>query len=140
MKSFMDKKIEVYVDTSAFIAFIDRSDTYHSLFHRLFADPPQLITTTLVIAEGHGWFLKRYDQNRALEFLNMVDVMEPLKIASVGQQEQKSAMEILRKYPDQPLTLADAVGLHIMGSRGIKRCWSTDRHLGLTGVSLVIYQ
>jgi len=46
-------RTEAYVDTSALIAFADRSDTYHPLFRRLFSSPPRLITTPLVIAEGH---------------------------------------------------------------------------------------
>jgi predicted nucleic acid-binding protein len=53
------KKTEAYVDTSALIAFVDRSDSHHRLFLRLFSEPPDLLTTTLVVAEGHGWFLKR---------------------------------------------------------------------------------
>lgn len=43
---------EVDVDTSAFMAFLDRSDTHHALFSRLSALPPKLLTTPLVIAEG----------------------------------------------------------------------------------------
>jgi len=39
----MAKKTESCVDTSALIAFTDRSDTYHALFRRLFADPARLV-------------------------------------------------------------------------------------------------
>jgi predicted nucleic acid-binding protein len=70
--SYMVRRTECYVDTSALIAFLDRSDSYHPLFKRLFSDPPPLVTSALVIAEGHGWFLRRYDQNRAVQFLNFV--------------------------------------------------------------------
>lgn len=80
----MVTKTKSYVDTSAFIAFLDRSDTYHPLFRRLFADPPPLITTPLVIAEGHGWFLKRYDRTRALQFMATVEVLSPLQIIDSG--------------------------------------------------------
>ena len=45
----MAKRTRAYVDTSALISFADRSDTYHALFKRLFADPPDLVTTSLVI-------------------------------------------------------------------------------------------
>lgn len=136
----MVTKSDVYVDTSAFIAFVDRSDTYHPLFRRLFSAPPRLVTTPLVIAEGHGWFLRRYDQNRALQFLAMVESMKPLKVVSVGRREQAAATKLLRRFSDQALTLADAVGLHLMENRGIQSCWSTDRHLSLTGVGLVIHE
>ncbi len=136
----MAKKTKAYVDTSALIAFLDRSDSYHVLFLRLFSDPPKLVTTPIVIAEGHGWFLKRYDRRRALEFLSLVEALSPMNLVAVGEREQKAATELLRKYSDQDLTLTDAVGLHLMKAHRIKSCWSTDFHLGLTGVPLVIHE
>ena len=58
---------EAYVDTSALIAFMDGSDSHHAIFVRLFSDPPRLCTSPLVIAEGHGWFLRRFaDQTLTL--------------------------------------------------------------------------
>ena len=134
----MAGKAEVYVDTSAFIAFVDRSDTHHTLFRRLFSEPPRIITTTLVVAEGHAWFLHRYDRTRALQFLAMIEDMAPLEVAPVGATEQAGATRMLRKFSDQDLTLTDAVGLHLMQAHKVKSCWSTDFHLGLTGVSLVV--
>ena len=134
----MARRTDVYVDTSALIAFVDRSDTHHALFRRLFSQPPAIITTTLVVAEGHAWFLRRYDRTRALQFLAMIEDMKPLKIAPVGAAEQAGATRLLRRFSDQNLTLTDAVGLHLMRERKLGMCWSTDFHLGLTGVSLVI--
>lgn len=134
----MAKKTDAYVDTSALISFIDRSDTYHPLFRRLFSNPPPLVTTSLVIAEGHAWFLRRYDRNRALQFLAMIEDMTPLNMVPVGRDEQFGATLILRKFSDQNLTLTDALGLYIMNREKVKQCWSTDFHLGLTGISLVI--
>ena len=136
----MAARIEAYVDTSALIAFADRSDTHHSTFRRLFAQPPSLLTTTLVIAGGHGWFLRRYDRTRALQFLAMVEDMTPLSVAAVGPDEQHKAAEILRRFSNQDLTITDAVGLHLMRARRIRVCWSTDFHLAMTGVPLVINQ
>ncbi len=130
---------EAYVDTSALIAFLDRSDTYHPLFKRLFSAPPPLVTTALVIAEGHGWFLRRYDQTRALQFMSLIEELKPLAILQVGPKELNSATLLLRKFSDQQLTLADAVGLDVLRRRKIKSCWSTDFHMVLTGVPLVIH-
>ena len=136
----MAARTEAYVDTAALIAFADGSDSHHALFRRLFAKPPPLITTTLVVAEGHGWFLRRFDPARALQFLALVEAMRPLKVAAVGSREQKAATAVLRRFADQSLTLADAVGLQLMAARLVRSCWSTDRHMGLTGVPLVIHQ
>lgn len=135
----MAKGTEAYVDTSALIAFTDRSDSYHPLFRRLFADPPRLVTTPLVIGEGHGWFLRRYDRVRGLQFLSMIEDMTVLRVLPITPSEQAGTVEIIRKFSDQDLTLADAMGLHLMDTRGIEVSWSTDFHLGLTGVPLVIH-
>ena len=136
----MPRRTDAYVDTSGLIAFADRSDSFHHLFRRAFADPPSLVTTTLVIAEGHGWFLRRFDSYRALDFLAMIELMKPLRILAVGKSESTAGTELLRKFSDQALTLTDAVGLHVMKARRIPVCWSTDFHLGLTGVPLLIHQ
>ena len=132
----MARKTE-YVDTGAFIAFLDRSDSYHALFRRLFYDPPPLTTSALVIAEGHGWFLRRYDQRRALEFLNFMAALPALAIQAFDASALTLSSTLLKKFDDQPLTLADAHSLVVMTDRRITSCWSTDRHLTLTGARLV---
>lgn len=133
----MARKTEAYVDTSALIAFRDRSDTYHPLFRRLFSDPPPLVTSALVVAEGHGWFLRRYDSNRAIQFLNFIGEL-PMLVRPFDAQELAKTTRLIKKFSDQNLTLADAHGLTVMQDRRNQTCWSTDRHLRLTGVRLVI--
>jgi predicted nucleic acid-binding protein len=135
----MAKSREAYVDTSAFIALVDRSDSYHELFRRLFSRPPRLFTTPLVVAEGQAWFLRRYDSTRGLQFLAMVEDITPLSVVEIGLKQIAAATELLRRFADQRLTLADAVGLAEMKARKTSICWSTDFHLGLTGVPLAIH-
>jgi predicted nucleic acid-binding protein len=134
----MDRRTESYVDTSAFIAFLDRSDSYHALFKRLFSDPPRLATSALVIAEGHGWFLRRYDQIRAVQFLTFIETLKVVAIQPFDAAALAKSAKLARKFVDQKLTLADAHGLAVMAERRITSCWSTDRHLGLTGIPLVV--
>jgi predicted nucleic acid-binding protein len=134
----MATKTDAYVDTSALIAFLDRSDSYHPLFRRLFSNPPALVTSALVIAEGHGWFLRRYDHNRAIQFLNFIGDLTVLAIQRFDHEELIKTIRLVKKFSDQSLTLADAHGLVITTERRISTCWSTDRHLGLTGAKLVI--
>src|SRR5262245_62482352 len=134
--SFMARRTESYVDTSALIAFADKSDSFNSLFRRLFAEPPPLVTTTLVIAEGHGWFLKRYDRTRALQFIGLIEALSPMSIVNVSSDEQAGGVRMLRRFSDQDLSLTDAIGLHVMQAHRIHLAWSTDRHLALTGAAL----
>ena len=131
-------QLEAYLDTSAFIAFLDKSDSYHLIFKRLFSDPPALVTSSLVIAEAHGWFLRRYDRHRAQQFLSLLEALPRLTVQPFDLIELTKARKTLARFSDQTLTLADAHGLVIMQDRRSAICWSTDRHLGLTGVSLAI--
>ena len=135
----MAQGAEAFVDTSALIAFADRSDAWHPLFKELLADPPRLVTTTLVVAEGHSWFLRRYGRAKALQFLALVEAVGPMKLMSTGHREIEAATSLLRRFSDQDLTLVDAVSLHTMSARRIRTCWSTDHHLGVTGVTLAIH-
>ena len=133
----MAQRTECYVDTSAFIAFLDKSDSHHAFFRRLFSEPPALVTSALVVAEGHGWFLRRYDQHRAVQFLAFIEALTMLTIQAFDSRELVRVNRLIKKYSDQKLTLADAHGLAIMNERRSRMCWSTDRHLGLGGVALV---
>jgi hypothetical protein len=82
------------------------------------------------------WWAARID---ALQFLAMIDDMPFLDVRPVGPPELQAAAAMLRRFPDQDLTLADAVGLHLMEEGTAASCGSTDRHLGRTGVSLAIH-
>ena len=134
----MARKTECYLDTSGLIAFLDRSDSYHPLFRRLFSTPPPLVTSALVIAEGHGWFLRRYDQHRAIQFLAFIAELPHLTVEPFGAEQLTTVGAMVQKFHDQKLTLADAHGLVVMKQRRTEVCWSTDRHMSLTGVPLAI--
>jgi predicted nucleic acid-binding protein len=95
------------------------------------------VTSALVIAEGHGWFLRRYDQRRAIQFLNFIREFPNLEIVAFDNHDVVKSGLIVKKFSDESLTLGDAHGLVIMTAHRIKTCWSTDRHLGLTGAVLV---
>ncbi len=97
-----------------------------------------MVTSSLVIAEGHGWFLRRYDQQRAIQFLALIKALPQLAIQGFDSTELAKASLLVKRFADQKLTLADAHGLAIMAERRTAICWSTDRHLGLSGVPLAI--
>ena len=69
----------------------------------------------------------------------MIEEMSFLEVIPTGQRELTAAIVILRKFSDQDLTLVDAAGLALMSARLIRSCWSTDFHLGLTGIPLIVH-
>jgi len=106
----MPRSRDAYVDTSALIAFVDRSDTHHPLFRRLFARPPRLVTTALVVAEGHAWVLRRYDRSRALQFMAMIE-------DAVRERRHRDAARGERAVPGEQRLGDEAAG----GARLVRR-------------------
>ena len=68
----------------------------------------------------------------------MIDELPAILIEPFDPEALGSVRRLLGKFADQRLTLADAHGLAIMSQRKIHNCWSTDRHMGLTGARLAI--
>jgi predicted nucleic acid-binding protein len=93
-----------------------------------------------VIAEGHGWFLRRYDRHRAAEFLAFIEALPALTVQPFDATELSKTRPMLSRFGDQNLTLADARGVVIMKDRRSASCWSTDRRLSLTGVPFSILE
>lgn len=104
----MTRNLEVYVDTSSLIAFLDRSDRHHAAFRRGFAPPPEL--PTAAVAGGHGRLLRRYDGTRARQFLAFIEALDPLAVPTARATEIGNGGAPLRRHCDRALTLADAVG------------------------------
>jgi hypothetical protein len=70
----------------------------------------------------------------------LLEVMTPLRIIPIGPDELTGGVKLLRQFSDQDLPLTDAIGLWTMDQHKLRVCWSTDHHLRLTGIPLVIDQ
>jgi len=66
------------------------------------------VTSALVIAEAHGWFLRRYDARPATEFLSFLDVLPAITVVPFDGAELAKQRPVLSRFDDQNLTLADA--------------------------------
>ena len=88
----MAGRTECYLDTSAFIAFLDKSDSHSALYRRLFTTPPRLTVSSLVIAEGHAWFLRRYDATRHFNSWDLFDLFRSSKSCRSRAKLSESAL------------------------------------------------
>ncbi len=128
----------VYLDSGIFIAFLDRSDRWHPEARALFASPPRMwATSLLVVGETHGWFLHRMGEEAARRFQALVADLRGLRLFDVTRADHVAAVAVLDRLRGAKLTYVDASSLALMAKHKMGAVWSTDRHLGLTGVSVV---
>ena len=134
----MSKATRAFLDTGIFIAFLDRSDRWHTEARALFASAPRSwATSLLVVAEAHGWFLHRMGEEPARRFHELLGDMRGLQLLEVTRAHHVATLAMLDRLRGAKLTYVDAASLVLLAKQRITDVWSTDRHLGLTGVPVV---
>lgn len=97
---------EVIVDTGPLVAMLVRSDDHHAwTVDRLRELPPPFVTCQAVLAEA-AHLVRRVD--RGLERFADLLTSELLRIDLDLMTERVAVARLLRKYADQPMSLADA--------------------------------
>src|SRR5207249_3129256 len=100
----------------------------------LFGGPtPSWQTSLLVVSEAYSWFLHRMGEEAAREFLRFLGSLPRLTLHQARTALHDATLKMLRRFHGSKLTYVDASSIAILEARKIKRVWSTDHHLGLTG-------
>ena len=128
----------VFLDTGIFVAFLDRSDSFHDAAIGLFADPPRRWCTSLaVIAETYGWFLHRLGEEAARTFRLALAELPRLKLLALDATHHDAVVRTLEKLRGHKLTYVDASSLVFLRRHRIREVWGTDADLGLEGAVVV---
>jgi uncharacterized protein len=132
----------VLVDTGAWLGVFSRRDQYHEAasaeLRRLRSARIRLVVTDLILAELHLHLLYGLGQVRAAHHLGTL-LSDPLVEVVHGDAAlQRAALEEwIRRYDDQPFTLADATSFAVMRRLGIGNAFTFDRHFGIAGFTML---
>ena len=128
----------VFLDSGIFIALLDRGDEWHTEARTLFASPPKgWCTSVLVVAETHGWFLHRIGEEATRRFHTLLDDLPAFEILPATVEHHRNVRRMLDRFRGSKLTYVDASSLSFIADHRIQNVWSTDRHLALTGATVV---
>ena len=112
-----------FVDTSAYYAFLDRTDTSHisaqSIFPKLLSDGSDLFTTNFVLAETHALLLNGIGRDAAMRFLDTF-FQSAMILIRVTEADETAAREILRASSDKEYSYTDATSFAVMDRLHIK--------------------
>lgn len=128
----------VFLDSGIFIAFLDRSDTYHTAAAVLFAEPPRRWYTSLpIVSETYGWFLHRLGEEAARTFRVALAELPRLKLVPLDLSLHRATVEKLDRFRGHKLTYVDASSLVVLSRLGVEEVWGTDQDLALEGARIV---
>ncbi len=133
------KRESVFIDTGGWIALMNAGDRYHHLaftYYKGLSTVVRRITSSHVLSETYTWLRYRIGYTAAVRFLAVIRQAEAEGVLNVVYDELETltdAENLLRDFPDQKLSYADAVSMAIMRKRGVGRAFGFDKHFYLLG-------
>jgi len=128
----------VFLDSGIFIAFLDRSDRFHSAAVELFSSPPRRCHTSLaVISETYGWFLHRLGEEAARAFRLALADFSWLTLQALDAAHHAAVLGKLERLRGHKLTYVDASSLVFLARLRVREVWGTDRDLSIEGARVV---
>jgi predicted nucleic acid-binding protein len=128
----------VFLDSGIFIALMSRKDRWHEQAVALFGGPtPKWSTSILVISETYTWFLHRMGEEQARTFRQFADNLTGLLVFDATREHHAAVVRILERFRGTKLSYTDGSSLVHLEKRKIKRVWSTDHHLGVSGAEVL---
>ena len=128
----------MFLDSGIFIALMSRRDRWHDRAAALFGGPaPKWSTSVLVISECYTWFLHRMGEEQARMFRELIDNLTGLRVFDATREHHSKVVRVLDRFRGTKLSYTDASSLVHLEERKIRRVWSTDHHLGLTGAQVL---
>ncbi|AKX94574.1 DNA-binding protein [Moorella thermoacetica] len=132
---------KLFVDTSAWVAVVNRRDQYHTIaapfYKKALKEYGQLLTTNLVAAETY--VLLRLDSGLdvALGWWEKISASLKIQVVYIDSDITTEAVKLLRKFDDQTFSLTDAVSFKVMERGGIEEAFAFDVHFKVAGFTML---
>jgi predicted nucleic acid-binding protein len=117
--------VAALVDTSAFLAFLDASDPWHTRCKAAFAEAPlPLITTVAALTELFHFVGKRLgNPSGAWRMLRSGQII----LAPITDADLPALEFLMARYADRPMDFADATLVHVAQREGLRTILTIDR-------------
>jgi predicted nucleic acid-binding protein len=76
-------------------------------------------------------------EEQARSFRQLIDNLEELKVLDATHEHHLAVVRMLERFRGTKLSYTDASSLVHLEQRKIKRVWSTDHHLSLSGAEVL---
>jgi uncharacterized protein len=133
---------EVFADTSALYAIVDRNDAGHSAAKRevgrLIAAEKRLVTTDYIVAETVNLGNARGGALVANRVLDLVEQSSGIRIEWIGPERFDAAKAFFRKHSDHAYSFTDCTSFVVMRELRLADALTTDRHFREAGFSALL--
>jgi predicted nucleic acid-binding protein len=125
----------IYVDTSAFYAYLSRDDQDHEsvaeAFRVVLDTERDLVACSYVLAETMGLVQHRLGLGVLTRFVE--DMLPLVQVRWVGPEEHAAAWHLVRQVKKKAFTMVDAASATFMQRDGARRILALDPEFGRLG-------
>ncbi len=121
---------QVFIDTSAFYALMDRSDRYHeqagNLWNIMLNEEIPLMTSNYITVETGALLQNRLGFEAAVVWYR--DILGVVEVTWIGETAHQTAYELWLGLGRRRLSMVDCSSFTIMGSHRIETFFGFDKH------------
>jgi uncharacterized protein len=115
----------ILVDTGPLVALLDRSDPYHLICQETLSSLNDSLVSVWPVVTEAMYILRAYWQAQDALW-EMIDT-GAVEILVLGKDDVTRMRELMRKYRDLPMDLADAALVRVAERERLRRIFTLDR-------------
>jgi len=132
----------VFVDTSAWLALINKSDTFHvkakNIRDILLRDNIQFIVTDYVIVEVANSLSKIPWRPSAIQLINSIQLSENIRVVEINKEIYNEAWGLYSNRTDKEWGLTDCASFVVMKRYAITVAFTNDHHFEQMGYNILL--
>jgi predicted nucleic acid-binding protein len=133
---------EVFLDTSALYALIDKRDAHHTKAREalgaLIGARRSLLTSDYIVTEAVNLANARGGIHVALRILELLERSVGIRIEWIGSERFGRAVAFFRKHADHRYSLTDCSSFVLMRELELTEALTTDRHFSEAGFRVLV--
>ena len=132
----------VFVDTSAWLALINKSDAFHvkakNIRDILLRDNIQFIVTDYVIVEVANSLSKIPWRSSAIQLINSIQLSENTRVVEINKEIYNGAWGLYSNRTDKEWGLTDCGSFVVMKRYAITVAFTNDHHFEQMGFNILL--
>lgn len=132
----------VFVDTSAWLALVNRSDSFHfkakETRDTLLKNKAKSFVTDFVIVEVANCLSRVPFRSSAIKLVNFIKTAEDIELVKIEQEIFDEAWNLYCSHQDKEWSFTDCTSIVVMNRNGIREAFSTDHHFEQAGFTILL--
>ena len=133
---------EVFIDTSALYALVDRNDAGHraaaDAVGKLVRDRRRLVTTDYIVAETVNLANARGGASVGMRVLDLIEQSVGIRVEWIGSDRFDATKTFFRKHSDHGYSFTDCSSFTTMRELRVTTALTTDRHFKSAGFQVLL--